>query len=80
MWVPTEKPYRVIISSAWRGVGNWNEKTEVFATLEEAKMRAARVKNPRLDVRIDVAINPETWRENGRWKNLHKGKGGSSIL
>jgi len=74
-WSPVEKPFRVIIYPPGGGYNVFNEKTETFATLQEAEARAARITNPRFTYTISRAMNPETWCQNGRWEIVRKGRG-----
>ncbi len=74
-WNPLEKPFRVMIYPPSWGYNVFNEKTETFATLAEAEARVAKVINPRFTWCIDRAVNPESWRQNGRWQTVRKGRG-----
>ena len=83
-WIPTKEPFRVgsVYYSNAPGCYGWNYgKTFTFATIEEAEDKAKELTTPvqgrhsaTFQVSIDEAINPETWRENGRWKGLKTGK------
>lgn len=67
-WNPVEKPYRVswTISSAQPGCYGWRRLTEVFATEAEARAFSATKKRST----IQIAINPETWSKNGKWRAI----------
>lgn len=67
-WNPVEKPYRVNwrVSSSAYGTYGWRGLVEVFATEAEAREFASKKKR----AIVQVAINPETWLHNGKWKTI----------
>jgi hypothetical protein len=71
-WVPTETPYRVVwVERAGPESGGWRTRVETFATFAEARTATERL-FPRgtFYASITLAMNAETWRDNGRWSRL----------
>lgn len=71
-WNPTEAPYRVswITRDNTPGLHGWSSKSEVFGTWLFARAAANRRTKNLKYVTIERAVNPETWSENGEWKEL----------
>jgi hypothetical protein len=78
-WIPTEFPFalRVTVQSSAPLDYGWRNRTpRMFSTLEEAAAEFEKNQGRGvLDVSVQEAINPATWRDNGRWETRLKRKG-----
>lgn len=75
---PVETPYRVriIYPTPAYGYYGWRDEVTCFATLEEARafIDILPKYSQRVEIQLDIAINPETWQQNGTWKRLETSK------
>jgi hypothetical protein len=68
MWNPIEKPYRVraIKRASSPLLCGWRSDTQTFATEAEARIAAAQIKG----AIVQIAVNPATWQQNGKWRKI----------
>lgn len=80
VWVPVDEPYRVsrtFQSSAPYDHGWRYARPNTYATYEEAYADfIGKQGRGFIKATIDIAINPETWLQNGKWKTLQSRKNG----
>ena len=70
-WNPVEKPYRLMHYGPYRDSGAWIARPTTFATKEEALAELAKpFKAGIISGTVTIAINPETWTKNGKWKQI----------
>jgi hypothetical protein len=75
VWNPVAEPFRVgaTYRSTAAGLYGWRDgPVQTFATIEEARAAAAAIPRDRTlrSISIQVAVNPETWQRNGRWRTV----------
>ncbi|NCA90941.1 MAG: hypothetical protein EOM92_19195 [Gammaproteobacteria bacterium] len=70
IWDPEREPYRVVWFTKQRGYYRGLDRTQVFATLDEAMEARKQVIRGFEGAEIHVAVNAATWLQNGRWKTI----------
>lgn len=74
-WNPSTHPFRVlrVYRTNAPGCHGWASVSKTFPTLAEAEVEAGKPFGPAdISVRVDEALNPETWNRGGSWRKISK--------